>query len=476
MTNTSPIGQPGLAGELTHVLMSKLPDGDRSSSAVRGILDTAAARAVATPAPGVDTETDRRELLLPFAADVIAELALDSPWEAGVDGLVEDLSAALGRDADVVAVELHDRASRNSSLMALAPATALTVQLRLAEAFARVDQISLWNLGSLGGITCIAHAGDASPPKRPPVLVRRAVKLARGPATGARGAIACPVVCWQRTVGALFARLGPTPRPVAAAILKSAADALSPLLERQALLERNAQKEQALVAATERRLARLGFDLHDGPIQHVIALAGDLRAFRSELATSTGAGDVPRLLERIDIFEGRLHGLDSELRELCESLDAPAIAGRPLEFTLEAEAKALANQTGIRADVAISGRMDGLSASQRIALVRFVQEALNNVREHSGATHVQVTLGVQRGLVSASVSDNGDGFSVEPTLLRAAKAGRFGLVGMSERARLLGGRFDVRSEPGTGTTVSIALLPWQPSVEQAGFAEPSVAG
>jgi nitrate/nitrite-specific signal transduction histidine kinase len=50
------------------------------------------------------------------------------------------------------------------------------------------------------------------------------------------------------------------------------------------------------------------------------------------------------------------------------------------------------------------------------------------------------------------------------------------LVGMSERARLLGGRFDVRSEPGGGTTVSIALLPWQPSVEQAGFAAPSVAG
>ena len=187
MTNTSPIGQPGLAGELTHVLMSKLPDGDRSSSAVRGILDTTAARAVATPAPGVDTETDRTELLLPFAADVIARLALDSPWEAGVDGLVEDLSAALGRDADVVAVEL-DRASRNSSLMALAPATALTVQLRLAEAFARVDQISLWNLGSLGGITCIAHAETRR--RRNARRCSSAERPSSRPATGARRAIA----------------------------------------------------------------------------------------------------------------------------------------------------------------------------------------------------------------------------------------------------------------------------------------------
>jgi len=456
--------------------MSEPPNGGQPSSAVLGILEDAAVRAVTTSPPGVDAEADRQDLLLPFAADVLAELALDFPWEAGVDGLVEDLAARLGRDTDVVAVELHGRACRNSNLAALAPATALAVQLRLAEAFGRVEQVSLWTLGSLGGITCVAHIGDTPPPKRPPALVRRAVTLARGPTAGARGAIACPVVCWQQTVGALFVRLGPAPRPVAATILTSAADALSPLLERHALLERNAQKEQALVAATERRLARLGFDLHDGPIQHVIALAGDLRAFRSDLAASAGASDVARLLERVDHFEDRLYGLDSALRELCESLDAPAIAGRPLKLVLETEATTFTSQTGIRADVTLRGRMDGLSASQRIALVRFVQEALNNVREHSGATQVQITLGVQRGLVTAAVSDNGDGFSVEPTLLRAARAGRFGLVGMSERARLLGGRLDIRSEPGGPTTVSIALPPWQSSVKQAELAEPLVAG
>jgi signal transduction histidine kinase len=476
MTDASPIDQPALAGELTHALMGELVHRDRPSPVVLGILDIAAARAVATPHAGVEAEADLMELLLPFAADVLAELALDSPWEDGVDGLIEDLAAALGRDADVVAVELHGRACRNSNLVALAPETALAVQLRLAKALGRIEQVSLWTRGSLGGINCVAHAGDTPPPKRPPALVRRAVARARGPAVSARGAMACPVVSWQQTVGALFVRMGPASRPVAATILTSAADALSPLLERHALLERNAQKEQALVAATERRLARLGFDLHDGPIQHVIALAGDLRAFRSDLAASAGAGDVPRLLDSIDTFEERLHGLDSDLRELCESLDAPAIAGRSLEFTLETEATAFTNQTGIRADVTISGRMDGLSASQRIALVRFIQEALNNVREHSGATQVQIKLGVQRGLVSAAVSDNGDGFSVEPTLLRVARAGRFGLVGMSERARLLGGRFDIRSEPGGPTTVSIALPPWQPSTKRPGLAEPLVAG
>ena len=468
MTNASPSGRASVA-ELT--LMSKLPHGGRLPSVVLEILADAEARAVTTPlAPAAD----RTDLLLPFAADALAERALEFPWKAGTDGLVAGLAGALGRNADIVAVELHGRACRNANLVALGPAVSLTVQLRLAKAFGRVEHVSLWTVASQGGLTPVAHAGD-TPPTSPPAIVRRAVALPRGPAEGMRGAFACPIVCWQQTVGALFVRLGSASRPVVAAILTSAADALSPLLERHALLERNAQREQALVTATERRLARLGFDLHDGPIQHVIAFAGDLHAFRSDLAASGGGKDLPRLLERIDRFEDRLYSLDSDLRELCESLDAPAIAGRPLEFTFESEAKVFANQTGIRADVVINGRMDNLSASQRIALIRFVQEALNNIREHSGATQVQIALGVHRGLVSAAVTDNGGGFSVEPTLIRAARASRFGLVGMSERARLLGGRLDIRSEPGGPTTVSIALPPWQPSLDQPGSAEPLLA-
>ena len=65
--------------------------------------------------------------------------------------------------------------------------------------------------------------------------------------------------------------------------------------------------------------------------------------------------------------------------------------------------------------------------------------------------------------VQASISDNGCGFDVEKTtLIAGARRGRLGLVGMSERVRLLGGRFDIESEPGASTVVSVTLPRWRP--------------
>jgi hypothetical protein len=58
------------------------------------------------------------------------------------------------------------------------------------------------------------------------------------------------------------------------------------------------------------------------------------------------------------------------------------------------------------------------------------------------------------------VTDDGAGFNVERTLVRAARSGRLGLVGMAERVRLLGGVFDIDSAPGAGTTISVSLPRW----------------
>jgi signal transduction histidine kinase len=93
-----------------------------------------------------------------------------------------------------------------------------------------------------------------------------------------------------------------------------------------------------------------------------------------------------------------------------------------------------------------------------------VQEALTNIREHSNATEVGVSVLSGPSELTAEIRDNGRGFDVDRTLVRAARAGRFGVVGMSERVRLLGGRFDVRSCRGGPTIVSVILPRWQPAV------------
>jgi signal transduction histidine kinase len=121
----------------------------------------------------------------------------------------------------------------------------------------------------------------------------------------------------------------------------------------------------------------------------------------------------------------------------------------------------------VEAAVDLAGDLDSLTGSQRIALLRIVQEALSNAREHSGASRVRISIVRAHGAVRAEIEDDGRGFELERTLVRAAKRGRMGLVGMNERALLLGGAFDVRSAPGGPTRISVTLPEWRPLDESA---------
>jgi signal transduction histidine kinase len=103
-----------------------------------------------------------------------------------------------------------------------------------------------------------------------------------------------------------------------------------------------------------------------------------------------------------------------------------------------------------------------MTASQRIALYRIVQEGLANIRKHSDATNARVTLHATERAIELQIVDDGKGFCVDQTLIRAAKGGRLGLVGIGERIRMLGGTFDVESRPGGPTTLSLVLPRWRP--------------
>src|SRR5262249_48145986 len=87
---------------------------------------------------------------------------------------------------------------------------------------------------------------------------------------------------------------------------------------------------------------------------------------------------------------------------------------------------------------------------------------LANVRKHSQATMARVTVYGGKSALELQIVDDGRGFPVEQTLIRAAKRGRLGLVGIGERVRMLGGKFDVESRPGGPTTLSLRLPRWQP--------------
>jgi signal transduction histidine kinase len=149
---------------------------------------------------------------------------------------------------------------------------------------------------------------------------------------------------------------------------------------------------------------------------------------------------------------------------LAHSLEPASLLRRPLPTVIEAETAALKERMGIDVQVRVSGDFGAMTPSQKIALIRVTQEALTNIREHSNATTVELDLMGSRSRVELRIRDDGDGFEVSKALQDAAQRGRLGLVGSAERVRLLGGTFDVRSQAGGPTTISLGLPRWQPLV------------
>jgi signal transduction histidine kinase len=229
------------------------------------------------------------------------------------------------------------------------------------------------------------------------------------------------------------------------------------MLERELLLERSRSREQALVSAAERRLMRLGFDLHDGPIQEVLALGAEILHLQRDLYPFVAESHRELAYGRFDDLNARVAELDRALREIAHSLESKSIVSRPLGEILHREVDAFAERNGIDARLELRGDPESLNSSQRVAVFRAIQEALANVREHSGATRVDVRLRARRNSIEVRITDNGTGFEVSRALARAAKRGRLGLVGIGERVRMLGGTFDVDSRPGGPTTLSFTL-------------------
>ena len=158
----------------------------------------------------------------------------------------------------------------------------------------------------------------------------------------------------------------------------------------------------------------------------------------------------------------RLVELDRQLREIAHSLETKSVISRPLGEILHREVDNFAERTGISAELEIRGDPDSLSSAQRITVFRAIQEALANVREHASATHVSVRVRARRSAIELQIVDDGMGFEVERALAKAAQRGRLGLVGIGERVRMVGGTFELESQPGGPTSLKLTLPRWEP--------------
>ena len=402
---------------------------------------------------------------LAFAGEAFGICALESGWgsEQAAELTVE-LSRLLGESVASTGAGLFLSAVRNPQLLALPPRVAVQIQLDLIVAFAPVDAVSLWIRDADGRLTCTASVGQETRTMRQ-VAKRVLAGRATPDEVGRRTIVGVPVTRWNQPWAALVARQRAEDRVGAAGYLRGGAATISPIAERDMLLHRSIERERALVEAAEKRLMRLGFDLHDGPLQDLAALADDVRYARERLVPVVPQESRAVADGRFADFTARIVSIDRSLRELSQSLESTSAACGPMERVLDREVERFRNETGVNVQRSIRGDFTTMTRSQKLALFRIVQEALNNVREHSSATDVHLEVVARLDRIEARIEDNGTGFEVSDTLFDAARRGRLGLVGMGERARLLAGKLDIRSSVG-GPTVVVLTLPRYLALEQ----------
>ena len=150
--------------------------------------------------------------------------------------------------------------------------------------------------------------------------------------------------------------------------------------------------------------------------------------------------------EAKDITEKTLQGV----RDLSQLLHPSTLDDFGLPETLRAYLKRFAERTGINAQL-VTVPQGRLSSDIESCIYRIVQEALNNIARHSGATACTVALTTGERALQLTATDNGRG------LAAAANGHGLGLIAMRERAQALGGSFSINSVPGDGTRVLVTL-------------------
>jgi PAS domain S-box-containing protein len=213
-----------------------------------------------------------------------------------------------------------------------------------------------------------------------------------------------------------------------------------------------------LIEAQEEERKRIARELHDDYNQRLAMLAIDLDKLAENIADSS----IDASQQLHEIFD-RVSELGADLHSLSHSLHSSTLEGLGLVRGLSAFCEEFGEQQGIRIDFTPENIPRGIPGDATICIFRIAQEAVRNVKRHSGANSAEIRLEWVDEKLHLSVSDLGRGF--EPN--KASVNRGIGIRSMEERLRALGGRLQIDSRPEGGTRID-AWLPFKIARQQAG--------
>jgi len=206
---------------------------------------------------------------------------------------------------------------------------------------------------------------------------------------------------------------------------------------------------EQLITAQEEERRIVAYDLHDGLVQRLVGARLQLMNFLSMYTPSCAESQVA--------LDKAVHHLTTaivEARRVIEGLRPGLLDDLGLVPALEYYAQELGADAGWEVHLDVPLEFPRLPSIVEVTAFRIAQEALNNVRKYANAKRVWITARLEDGWLELSIRDDGSGFDVEQT----QESGHvFGILGMQERAHLLGGECEIHSAPGQGTTVTVRL-------------------
>jgi signal transduction histidine kinase len=209
---------------------------------------------------------------------------------------------------------------------------------------------------------------------------------------------------------------------------------------------------QQITRAQEDERKRIARELHDDTIQSLIVLSRRLESLKVGDERLSEA-----IVQRVEELQALTDAVLKGVRRYSQDLRPSILDDLGLVPTLEGLVNALNQQEGIQAELRVVGAKRRLSPDSELTLFRIGQEACNNLKRHAQATRAWMTIEFADSAIHLTIRDNGIGFTAPEHTGDLAVSGKLGLIGMYERARLLGGTLAVTSEPGQGTLVTVSV-------------------
>jgi two-component system, NarL family, sensor histidine kinase DegS len=226
--------------------------------------------------------------------------------------------------------------------------------------------------------------------------------------------------------------------------------------ERKASQERESERKlymHQVLKAQEDERRRISQELHDGTTQTLIAIANNVQSLISDGSNI----DDSEKKAKLELVRNASVSLSEEVKRICLDLRPKILDDLGLIPALSWLINQLRTESRIAGTIEVKGVSHKLSPEVEVNLFRIVQEALNNIKRHSLATKVNLTLEFGPQHLKIIIKDNGQGFPLEKTIGECVASGKLGLLGMQERAQLLNGVIKLDTENGRGTTISLEV-------------------